>query len=491
MNKKQKSLKINFVMNAVLSVSSFIFPLITFPYISRILLPVGTGKVSFATSLITYFNMFAQLGIPTYGIRACAKVRDDKEKLTRTAQELLFINLLMACFSYIALFVAITWVPKLREERNLYLIMSFTIFLSAVGMEWLYKALEQYSYITIRSIITKALAMIAMFLLVHEEKDYVIYGGISVAASSASYIFNFFNASKFISTKPIGNYDCKRHLKPILVFFAMSCATTIYVNLDTVMLGFMTTESEVGFYNAAVKIKIILVEIVTSLGAVLLPRSSYYVQEGLLNEFRRITQKALNFVLLFASSLMLYFILFAKEGILFISGNAYEGAVLPMQIIMPTLLLIGITNVLGVQMLVPLGREKIVLYSTVGGAIIDLILNTLLIPHFLSSGAALGTLAAEVTVLIIQAISLKKIGLLSCFNGIDYYKIIISLLLAGLASLWIKVIDVNNFMKLLISSIVFFGIYVSALLIMKEKFAVDIYNQIIKKIWRKVTKRRK
>ena len=489
MYNKQKSLKLNFIMNSVLSISSFIFPLITFPYISRILLPVGTGKVSFATSLITYFNMFAQLGIPTYGIRACAKVRDDKEKLTRTAQELLIINIIMSCLSYFALFVAVIYIPKLRAERNLYLIMSFTIFLSAIGMEWLYKALEQYSYITIRSIITKALAMIAMFLLVHEENDYVIYGGISVAASSASYIFNFFNARKYISIKPVGSYDFRKHLKPIFVFFAMSCATTIYVNLDTVMLGFMTTESEVGFYNAAVKIKVVLVEIVTSLGAVLLPRSSYYVQEGLISEFRRITKKALNFVFLFASSLMLYFILFAKEGIFFLSGNAYEGAVLPMQIIMPTLLLIGITNVLGMQTLVPLGKEKIVLYSTIGGAIIDLVLNTLLIPHFLSAGAAIGTLAAEFTVLVIQMISLNKVGITS-FKGICYYKIVISLLLASFSSLWVKSLSIGNFLTLLASAAIFFGVYIGTLLIMKEQLSMEIYNQMIGKVWSKMKKRR-
>lgn len=119
--RKQKSLKLNFIMNALLTMSSFIFPLITFPYVSRILLPEGTGKVSFATSLISYFSMFAQLGIPTYGIRACAKVRDDKEELTRTTQELVIINFVMSVISYTALAVALMLVPRLREERALYI----------------------------------------------------------------------------------------------------------------------------------------------------------------------------------------------------------------------------------------------------------------------------------------------------------------------------------------------------------------------------------
>ena len=131
---KSKALKVNFVMNMILTMSSFIFPLITFPYVSRILLPVGTGKVSFATSFVSYFTMVSQLGIPTYGIRACAKVRDNKEELTRIAHELLFINLFMCVLSYVALGIALKYIPRLQSDRELYIIISFTILLNAIGM---------------------------------------------------------------------------------------------------------------------------------------------------------------------------------------------------------------------------------------------------------------------------------------------------------------------------------------------------------------------
>lgn len=288
---KKKSIKLNFVMNIILTMSSFIFPLITFPYVSRVLLPVGTGKVSMATSVITYFSMFAQLGIPTYGIRACAKVRDNREKLSKVAQELLIINIIMSMISYMVLIILLFYVSKFRCEKELYVILSFNIILTSIGMEWLYKALEQYTYITVRSVIFKFIALIFMFFLVHKQTDYVIYGGITIFAASASNILNLINAHKFINLKPVGNYNFRRHLKPVLIFFAMSCATTIYTNLDTVMLGFMTTDTDVGYYNAAVKIKVILVSVVTSLGTVLLPRASYYIQRGELKEFHRITRK--------------------------------------------------------------------------------------------------------------------------------------------------------------------------------------------------------
>lgn len=216
---KTKSLKLNFIMNAILTMSQFIFPLITFPYISRILLPAGTGKVSFATSVISYFALFAQLGIPTYGIRACAKVRDNKKELTRTVQELFIINVVMSLAVYAIFFVALHTVPRLEQDKTLFLIVSTTIFFNAIGMEWLYKALEQYTYITVRSIIFKFIALIAMFTVIHEQRDYVIYGGISILASSASNVFNFIHVHKYVSLKPIGHYNFKKHLKAVAIFF--------------------------------------------------------------------------------------------------------------------------------------------------------------------------------------------------------------------------------------------------------------------------------
>ena len=478
---KKKSIKLNFIMNIILTMSSFIFPLITFPYVSRVLLPVGIGKVSMATSVITYFSMFAQLGIPTYGIRACAKVRDNREKLSKVAQELLIINIIMSMISYMVLIVLLFYVPKFRCEKELYVVLSFNIILTSIGMEWLYKALEQYTYITVRSVIFKFIALIFMFFLVHKQTDYVIYGGITIFAASASNILNLINAHKFINLKAVGNYNFRRHLKPVLIFFAMSCATTIYTNLDTVMLGFMTTDTDVGYYNAAVKIKVILVSVVTSLGTVLLPRASYYIQKGELKEFHRITKKALNFVFLMATPLFVYFIYFAKEGIFFLSGNNYVGSIIPMQVIMPTILLIGITNILGIQILVPTGREKIVLYSEIVGAVVDVIINALLIPVYASTGAAIGTLVDEFAVFVVQFYVLKD-EILNTFRQIYYIKILIALSAGSIVSLWVKILNLGYFFSLVISSLLFLGAYGLVLLILKEELFLEIFNTVKNKI---------
>lgn len=477
---KQKSLKINFVMHSILTMSQFIFPLITFPYISRILLPTGTGKVSFATSIVSYFTLIAQLGIPTYGIRACAKVRDKREELSKMVQELFIINFVMSLIVYIVFFATIYYVPRFWQDKELFLVIGLTIFLNAIGMEWLYKALEQYTYITIRSILFKLIAIIAMFIAVHEQSDYVIYGGISILASSASNIFNFIHVHRYIDIKPKGHYNFKKHLKAIVIFFAMSCATTIYTHLDTVMLGFICTDADVGYYNAAVKIKTILVSIVTSLGVVLLPRASYYVEHKMMDEFYRITSKAINFVMIIATPMMIYFMLFAREGVLFLSGDAYAEAVVPMQVIMPTLIFIGLTNIMGIQMLVPLGREKVVLYSEIIGMIVDIILNALLIPQMASTGAAIGTLVAEVFVFIVQYVALKRV-VNKVFRRVHYAAISFSVLAGGTLAFLIKKMQWGIFFTLSASAVIFFGVYFLFLTLAKEPLVLEIEQQVLRK----------
>lgn len=472
-----KSIKYNFVMNALLTMSSVIFPLITFPYISRVLSPDGVGKVYFANSVVAYFTMFAQMGIPTYGIRACAKVRDDKAKLSQTVQEIFTINLVMTTVAYSLFFFTVLIIPRLRQDKLLFVIASFSMIFNTIGIEWLYKGLEQYSYITKRFVLVKIVSLIAVFALIRAESDYIMYCGICVFAGGASFVFNFFHARHLISFRPTGYYNFRQHLKPITVFFAMACATTIYTNFDNVMLGFMQSDTAVGYYNAAVKIKSILVSVVTSLGAVLLPRASYYIEHDMKDEFMRISTKAINFVFLLAMPLIVYFIIFAKESILSLSGIAYMNSILPMRIIMPAILIIGLSNIMGVQMLVPMGKEKIVLYSQIAGVTTNLIINSLLIPRLSSAGAAIGTVTAEIIVWIVQYAYTHTI-LCEVYKKIHYLRILLAIVIGSLASVWIKIFELYNLAALVLSAVLFFVVYAVVLIICREPLILEIIKQI-------------
>jgi O-antigen/teichoic acid export membrane protein len=247
----------------------------------------------------------------------------------------------------------------------------------------------------------------------------------------------------------------------------------------------MKTDADVAYYHAAVKVKGILVGVITSLGAVLLPRVSYYVEKGMTDEFRRLIGKAVNYVFLTAAPLMVYFMIFAGDGILFLSGPAYESAVLPMKIIMPTLLFIGLSNVTGIQILVPTGREKTVLYSEIAGALVDLVLNLLLIPKMASAGAAIGTLAAEAVVLAVQVYALKEeIG--AAFRTVRPGKILVSLAAGCAASFWVIFTGLAGFPALLVSAACFFAAYGAVLLLTKEELATEIVFGILAEKLRKL-----
>ena len=194
-----KSIKFNFIMNFILTVSNFLFPLITFPYVSRVLLPEGTGKVAFALSIVSYFTIFASFGVATYGIRAVAQVRDDKERLSKTMHELLFINIISMTIVYVALAIAILVVPKFAMEKELFWVTSLFILFTIIGIEWLYKGLEKYQYITIRTIIFKIASLFLVFLFVKEKSDYIIFAFISIFAIVGSGVLNLINSRKLIN----------------------------------------------------------------------------------------------------------------------------------------------------------------------------------------------------------------------------------------------------------------------------------------------------
>lgn len=406
---KIKSVQHNFIMKSMMTAANVIVPLIIYPYICRILNPAGVGAVSFAQSIIYYFQIFALLGVPTYGIRACARVRDDKEELSRTVHEILFINLITGIISYAALFICMAVVPQIRNEKALFLVASLSIICSIISCEWLYSGLEKYDFMAIASLSFKILMIIATFLFIKNENDYVIYAGVYVLGTTGWGIVTFLNLKKVIYIKNLGSYDFKRHLKPVGIFFAMAIATTIYTQMDSVMIGFIKGTIENGYYDAAVKAKMAVVSCLSSLGAVLLPRSAYYLEKGEKDEFLSISSKALKLISIASVSICVCLVLLAEPIIMLLSGKQFVNSIIPMKIIMPSIIFIGITNITGIQMMIPLGREKQVLYSEIVGAVINLIVNALLIPKLGASGAAIGTVAAEFAVFIVQIISIRDV----------------------------------------------------------------------------------
>lgn len=483
-DKKMHSVKYNFIMNSILKMSSFVFPMITFPYITRVLGADAIGKVNFANALTGYFSMAAMLGIPTYGIRICAQCRDDRNKLAQIVQELLIINIIMTVIVYIILFVLVLKIPLLYENRNLIFVLSFTISLTTIGMEWLLQAIEEYRFITYRNLVFKCFSVALIFLLVHHKEDYILYAGISMFGTVGSNILNFIRIRRYISFKSRSSYNFRRHIRPVLLFFLFSVATTVYTNLDIVMLGFMSNDRQTGYYSVAVKMKNLFVSLVTALGTVLLPRACYYVENEMDREFAESLKKAFQFVMLSSIPLVVFFMIEARDTIVFLAGEEFIDAVQSMRIILPTVFLIGCSNLIGMQILIPMGLEVCTIFSVITGAVIDLLLNMILIPQTGAVGAATGTLAAEAGVLLIQVIQIRKKGKVSYIKTDlkDILKILAAVAGASVAivAAQMKIFtDIHGYLiRLLILWSIFCGTYGILLLAVKEKMVMQIWKKI-------------
>lgn len=478
---QQKSLKTNVAMNVIRTISTMIFPLITFPYTARILGPEGTGKISFANSFVSYFVLLAAVGIPMYGIREIARVRDDKDKLSRTAQELFGIHICTSLLSFIAFIVLIFLNGKISEEKTLFFIVSFSIILTAMGMDWLYQGLEEYKYITIRSIIFSTISTISIFVFIHNKEDYIISAAIGVFAALGSSIVNFYKARKIVFAKTIEKRNYKQHFKPLIKVYIMNFVISLYVQLDTVMLGFLSSSANVGYYASAMKLTKMLLALVTSLGVVLLPRLSYHVAKGNKMEFANLLEKSLTIILFTCIPVVTGLILTSEDIIMVFAGEQYMPAAKAIVITAPVILMIGLSNIFGIQILYPLGKDNKVTFAVTLGAITSIITNLVLIPKLAHIGAAIATLTAETVVTAIMILIVRRTYAIK-FPLSNLYKFIIATSLMTLVLLVIKYNIAELWYRLPLMVIAGGVTYLGSLLILKDSFVNELMNNTIKKL---------
>lgn len=397
----EKSIKINSVLNVIKTISSILFPLITFPYISRVLQPENVGKVNFGTSYVNYFSLIASLGITTYAVRECSAVRDDKKKLGETASEIFSINICTTIVAYVILFISIILFRNLDRYRTLIIIQSTAILFTTFGADWLNTALEDFRYITIRSIVFQAISLVLMFAFVRTSEDYVKYALILVVSSSGANLANVFYRRKYCEVHFTAKMRWKVHLKPILLLFVMIMAQNIFNSVDITMLGLMRGDFEVGIYSTAYKIKNIIVQIVASLCWVVMPRMSLYFAENNWTRINEMLKKILSVMVTIGFPCIAGSIALSKEIVLIVGGEEYSSAALPLVILMASYVIdIFGGSFLGNMVCLPSKRENVYMEACCVAAIINVILNYLLIPYGGASAAAFTSGLSAVVILI-------------------------------------------------------------------------------------------
>lgn len=404
------SIKTNISLNVINTVTGIIFPIITFPYAARVLLPDGIGIVNFDLSVINYIILIVSLGIPLYAVKEVAKYRDNVVVRNRLTVEIFLLSTLMCAIGYAGVWIMANYVPRISSNKALFYILSLSILFNAIGVNWFYQAIEDFKFITIRAVVIRCVAAASLYIFVRSQNDLLIYGGIVVLSTVGNNFINFIHMRKHISFDVVKLEEMKimRHLKPALSTFAFGLITSLYVHLNSVMLGFMDTDAAVGYYTAGTKISHMTLTVITSLGAVLLPRCSHLIKSGQMEEFGKIIGKSIRLTLCASLPMTAGLMVLAYPLTILFCGGEFADAVPVLWWNAPIIIFIGLTNVMGIQVLFPMDKINLVLISVSGGAVVNLILNILLIPPFGATGASIAALAAEGAVLVLQLILGRK-----------------------------------------------------------------------------------
>lgn len=438
----EDSIKRNTLLGIFIALSRYVFPIVTYPYITRVLHPEGLGLVSFIASFATYFILVAQLGMPIYGLRSCAFVKNNRKRLNRLVGELFLVHVLLVLVTLCLYGIIVNLLLPLKNEPVLFFIYSFNIFACMADYEWVYKATGKFSFLALVNGFFRFAAILAVFLFVREKADLYRYATISVMANTGALLTGFLSLRKQLGITPfrdliriITNHEIVRvlcrHLRPLLLFFLLSCAGVIYSHTDTVMLGFMKDNSLVGIYNVSAKVKALLIVLTGALWTAALPRSAEFWDKGDTQDFCELAEQSFRVVSTVSLPLVVFFILFAEPCIRIIAGEEYLSAVLPMRILLIAVLSIGVSNIIGGQMLIPIGQERLLFRAELWGVLSNITVNMILIPLYGVMGAAVATVLTETLITMATVVYIRQFVQLKIFEKYNLIRSVLACFIAA------------------------------------------------------------
>lgn len=407
MQKASNSLAKNAAFNVAYKILNVLFPLVSAAYIARVLGPSGTGKVAYAQNIVSYFVLFAMLGIPRYGTREIAKCRDNPQAVNKLFSELFVINSISTAICAAVFYAVILF--GVSGRPLIYLVCGTEILFNFINIDWFYEGEEEYVYITVRSVLIKIVSLALLFLFVKQQQDYPIYALISSLGICGNNVFNIIHARKKVKLTLHG-LELKRHLKPIAVLAISAVIGSFHGRINVTILGWLATEEAVGFYNNAFKMIAIGTTLVTAISAVFMPRLSYTFKHQK-EQFTELIATGTKIILLLAIPACFGMIMVADNLVETVFGPLFLPAALPLQIMAVNVVIIGVGDLLCFQMIISSGNEKLLIRSRIVSGVANVLLNLLLIPKLQHVGAAIATVASELIVngmLLKHALALAK-----------------------------------------------------------------------------------
>lgn len=475
---KKRSLTNNAILNSFRQVSSMLFSMITFPYVSRIIQATNYGKVSFISSLMGYFSLIASLGISNYAIRQGTRLRDNQRELSYFANQIFSINFYSTLIAYLLLFITYCFWSKLQNYSLLILIQAPIIILTTLGVEWVYTIYEDYLYITIRSVLMQLVSLCGILMFVKNVNDYLIYALIITISSGGANVFNFIHSKKYLNLKLVTKLDLKKHLPPILALFSSAIMISIYVNSDITIIGILKDNRDVGVYTVSVKIYTILKQLLSAVIVVTLPHLSYLLGQNQIKKYRLLMNKILQTLLVFVIPLSIGLILEGKNIIRLIGGNGYLNGTFSLQILSVTIVFSLLGSFITTAVLLPYGQERKILLITSVSAVINLILNFVLIPIGGINGSAFTTMIAELLVATLSFYYSKKFTSINIFT-LNILQVIISCIPIIIICIFINSFNFSYILELTFSIILSVFLYFVSLLCFKNKIIIS-YLKVVK-----------
>lgn len=399
-------MKKNFIYNIIYQILILILPLITVPYVSRILGADGIGIYSYTYSIAYYFMVIAMLGLNNYGNRTIAKVRDNKEKLSK---EFCSIYAFQLIASIIMVFSYLIYVLLFNNQYKLIAFIQIMYVISSIfDINWFFFGIEKFKLTITRNTVIKVISLILIFIFVKTSNDVWKYTIILAGSMLVSNMLLFSFLRKYIKFTKVSKEDILKHLKPSLILFLPVIAMSIYKIMDKIMLGIFSTVTEVGYYENAEKIIQVPLTIIIALGTVMLPRISNMISNMQEDKVKRILGKTMPFILFLSFPMVLGIIAVSKDFSLLFFGSKFEKSGYLIQLLSITIIFLSWGNVIRTQYLIPKERDKEYVVSAFLGAIVNFVINCIFIPKYQSIGACIGTIVAEFVVVFYQSWVVRK-----------------------------------------------------------------------------------
>ena len=401
------SIRKNFSYNLILTLCNYLFPLVTYPYVSRVLGVERIGICNFVDGVVNYFILFCSLGIGSYGIRELAKCKEHPERRNFIFSNLIAFNFISTLIALIALISATLWLSLLQPYKGFLWLGVLKLVCNMFLIEWFFQGIQEFRFITIRSVIVKLLFVACLFVFVHTKEDVILYYGLTVGAKIVNAVINWSYSTKFRQLS-FRHLNLKLFITPILAYGYYRILTSMYTSFNIVFLGFSSGDTEVGYFSTATKLYAILMSVFTAFTTVMVPKVSELLAGGEKERLQIIANKTFSLLSILSLPIIIVSLFCAEDIILILSGPGYEGAYTPFRIVIFLLLIIGMEQILIQQFLMAsTSNISIIKVSTVG-ATVGVILNFIITPTLGAIGSAISWGVSELAVLFTGICLVKK-----------------------------------------------------------------------------------